>query len=697
MTTQRIEREPLLSQSAPQGVEMRKWQHHEVKIAQDQVLARALPSMQAAMLTSGSGSCPDLNADVSMFLRTFINIWMDSPCLSAMGMTTAFNSFQGVVATAKAYDRLTNAKHLQDRWGEGEAKLDIARGVIQTGGGLLFMGLRPLSIACNVQNIPMGPQASSLLGRVTFGVGFAGNSVFGLFYGIIGAWAAYMQYRSDRFFRKLHKGRDLNNKDDLTGYVQYLTQKRLETTAESTFAKIEKSCGSLGKAKEHLKNEALSLTQQWIKEMFAEVKTEKGSKKTLSKQECKELVEALYKAFEEVPNAKEELGRSMGLSKERIRDLSFCELCGLQAVQAKRQAKKEAKLARATSGETVAWLKQAQQNQLVERLGSKDPIEKKMAEDEAVKILESAQKSAHSTALWNQSLLWAGIIGMVATALSFVFTGGISAIVIAVVFLVITLMMTYVDARFLKGGLTADSPIGKWDKQYVLLSAGVALLSTVTVIVLAALSLSTGGVAPVVIAALIGVCWLTSCAVSYVMLGQKQQRYEENHPTLSLLQQRLSEEAEQWTVSEKNWELFEKLSQEDQKAIRNDLKKWALQEAYKPYDETRDFGYEYAQAYPEEVRSIVEGILREGPNLEATMLLESLPNLERLTGDLRAQVCGRLYWKKARPDLTNRDLLQAIRKRAKAIEQMEKEKVEALESMHQRLHALLNSFEKSSS
>jgi hypothetical protein len=705
---------------------------HDMEVVREKVLEHSAPHSRPPILTSGASSCPDVAADYSMFLRTFLNIWMDSPGLSAMGMTTAFNDFQGAIASGKAFRRLQAARKIGDERGAREAQVDIARGVFQAAGGTLFTALRPMSIVCDVNKISVAANSTSGLGRATFGVSTAGNALFGIFYGVIAGWCGYTLYEAGEFKDKMNLGKDptrLDDPENLKGYVDFLTEKRAHATAKTTLEKLFKKYGNYPKpeveVRKHLRKEALSVTKEWVQATFNEIKEAKGSALKITSKECEEIAESLFEFIDEsglVP--KEELLASWGLDPvkdaslyEMASKMSFLELTGLDVAVAKRQLKKEAKIARVTSGECIKLIKEAQQSRLSERLESEDPQVQAEAVKEAQHLMEKVFSSMSVNKRLNWALLLAGVIGLIATVLGCVFTAGIGPAVIAVVFLLVTLLMTYVDMSYLHMGLTSDGPIGKWDKWLVGLNTALCVISIITVIVLA--SVFSMGIAPLVISLVIGVLWLGVCTYTFVKLDQKQKKYEENHPTMDSLQNRVSKLDGKAPIDQKTRKLFEKLHGSHRSAIKAGLAKEVphadrreLREEDRRYDTNYNFGYEFFQAHPlqDDVVSAVEKVYAETHSMEVRALFDRMRRIQRgtvpatpealdqlrsffntrLDPSLRDRICGEIYTIRSEDgisryyrtqEITNARLLEEISERKVFLQQERDKETERMRSI----------------
>ncbi len=563
------------------------------------------------LVTSAGGACPDAIADLSFLVRGAANLQFDSPLLSIEGSTTAFNAVQGGIAIRQAVERLKRAAEIGDSWGKQEAAIDLLRGLMQTSGGVLLAGFRPLSIACDLSNTVQAVDATSKLGLASYWSGAIGNGVFGAMYGLISLWCGWNMWKYRCFQSNLHKDKDPQNLSSVANLQKYLHffQKEVGTisgkqTLGDMQSKYKNRYGSSSEERLKLKfqTRAHLSTRLWIKNFLKEMASELGGV-SFSKKECEGLAtRVLQEADTLLQGQKEEILQSLGFQGEDlhkssfISSLSMTEVLGLEVSTIRKNAQAQSRMAKATSGDCVHAVKLALTARLPERLASSDEVVREQALSEAKSLVEKVEKELYSNKQWNAILCIAAVVGLVATVFAFVLTGGVAPLVVGALFILSSLLMQYIDLWvFLKPGLTSSSAPGKYDKTVVSVNAALGALSLVAVIVLA--SVFSLGTAPLITALIIGVCWLITSGATLYYLDKKEKRFHRENPSLQSLKEELFskegvctrigktlfpfafhsiEKKESDKLDEEVISLFKKLPKADRRAIKMRLAARAL-------------------------------------------------------------------------------------------------------------------------
>jgi hypothetical protein len=593
--------------------------------------------------TSGGTSCPDVGADISYTVRQFANIWVDSHAFSTVGITTGFNSVQGAIAAKKAYDRVKNAWKVGDLWGTSEGALDCLRGITQSAGGMAYAGLRPLSIIADLKHIDTSSiNAATSLGKSTFMLGTLGNIFFGFFYLFLGACTGVNIFKTATFKHQLNKSKDLKEA------MQFLS-KKLHVDPGKTYQKLSKHKDM----QQDLEKAAVECVSDWMRSFVDDAKLLKAAGMTFfgSYNDRKAFVKKFFAEIEKGnPTNKKEFLEKLGFNEkdhkevfEAAKNWNLFELVGLKQTLNKTQMRKELKIARATSGECVKWIKTAEQSKLFERLTSSDKKINAAAQQEMQGILEKIKTSISSNLFINSIYFVSSVVGVVATILMFFFTGGIGAIVVAALFLIVCVTMMLGDGYGLFLGLQDGEP-GKYDKKLVVVNTVVCVISIAVVIALMAT-----GVASLVLGFVslgIALAWLASNGVTFVKLDKKEKKYFTEHPTLENFFELLQQAADENDYNKVSI-VFKKLSKNDRTALKGILEENTGKSIKKnrlfknfieaSFDRDHNFGEEFFKAHPfdHEVISAVEKCMNIKPSKELSQFFAYLTAKDR---DVQAAV-----------------------------------------------------------
>jgi len=675
----------------------------------------------ASSFTSGGTSCPDISSDISYTIRQFANLWVDSPAFSSVGLTTGFNSVQGAIAADKAYKRTQKAWKVGDMWGATEGFFDTLRGVTQSIGGMSYTALRPLSIAASLKGADTSSiQAATVLGKTTFLTGTIGNIFFGLFYFFMGACTGVNLFKIASFKRKLNKAQDLKEA------LPFLF-KKLQVDPNKVYQKVLKEKN----INKHLEEASVEAVADWLRSTVDDATLLKKAGMTFfgTYEERKAFVEKFFDEIEKTqPTDKNDFLNKLGLNQrdhkeifEAAKNWNLFELNGLKQILNKAKLNKEIKVARATSGECLQLIKEAEESKLFERLTSYDKKIAAAAQQETQGILEKIKSAISRNLLINSAFFVSAVAGVLATILMFIFTGGIGALVVGALFLVVCAAMLIGDGYCLHLGLQDGVP-GKHDKKLVAVNTVVCFLSIAVVIAL----MATGIVGLFLgsIALIIGLAWFVNNGYALMKLQRKEENYFASHPTLQSFFD-LLQKAEETKNYERVSEIFRKLPKEEKTAIKDILEENTSKRIKKNrcfisfvearFDKNYDFGENYLKEklFDECIISSVEKCLRTNPSRELKQFFAYLTskdqdhkeaidcfyhlseaNKEAITKAIYISRTRNRYFKDIDAQKVQ-ELKKAVEKRFEQIQLQTQEQNEKTAKYEQALHVILNRKQKS--
>lgn len=556
--------------------------------------AHLLPAASRPLFTGASTGAIDCAGDYSYIIRQFFNDFnIDSPLFSTEGMTTACSSMTGAIGAVRAYDRFKEAAALGLKSGKVEASIDMVRGVSQGIAGTFYLGYRPLSITATILNMDRSSaHAATAIGRAAFITGGLGNLFFGGFYAALGLYFTYMLNNLYSFRGKFFQDRDikkLESVENVQNFIKFLTEKRLEVSPETTLKKmLESHVNSpekVGekKVKEQLKATCMAATKTWINALIKEAKTlPEFASNSLSGKDSQKIAERIFEELDTFSEQKQAIIESLGFDKKFglenpklfafVQTLSFAELLGLDLMATKREKKKEAKLAAFVGNSAMSALKKGMASGLIKRLESTDPVIQKNAMEEAAGIIKDAQSNMKSDLLCNWCLLISGVVGVIATIVSFVFTGPIGVIAANIFFSIVAVSMLPPDLIGLKNSQDAQDQTGRFDKAVLWISTIVGVLSLIGVI---GLSVFTMGVAPaaiaivtMVVSLVIGLLWLGSNSYSLYRLYKMEEMFGFNNPTFESLAEKIQVKTGEERICQRMMQRIKKLSVSERKALK---------------------------------------------------------------------------------------------------------------------------------
>jgi hypothetical protein len=384
----------------------------------------------------------------------------------------------------------------------------------------------------------------------------------------------------------------------------------MQTTLEGTLKKLFKTESNsplkAEKVKAKLKSVAIKAALPWMEVALKEINRLSADCK-LDKKKGGEIVEALYADMDKLVEEKQAFMQKLGFDtcedkemKAFAETLSFAELLGLDLEMTKRGANKEKKLIEFVGMGCASAIKNAVRSGLIERLSSSDPFIKNAALEEAKGIIESATSSMKENQFVQWSLLITGVLGVIATVLAFIFTGGVGAAVMGGLFLACALAMLLADVASMRAAHEVSAPIGKWDRWLLGANTAVCAVSLVAVIVLS--SVFSMGAAPLAIALVIGILWLANNMYAHVRLEQRRQRFEKGFPTMASLQKQISKIEDDKQIDTEILNKIKKLPKGIKKALKMESARlFGLEHPFKKVlskedqrlDTEYNFGYEF--------------------------------------------------------------------------------------------------------
>ncbi|MGE5196806.1 MAG: hypothetical protein ACM3JI_05700 [Anaerolineae bacterium] len=510
----------------------------------------------------------DVTSDLSFILRGIANLGVDSPALTLMGISTAFNFFQGLVVTDQISRKIVPLQQVSDHKGETIAKIGLARGVCQTTAGGTFIGVRLLTF---IDQLKAGPgkmfnapyinphktvvfnMPTGLLSRAAFFLGVIGTALFGLFYFIIGVECSLNVHWGRRFKQQLNQSFDakrLDHPQELAKGIKFLQDKLLLTKSDQELAaKIERNLvrkygRDRNKIAQSLREEALVAMTQLVA-MAAE---KQG--KVLSLDHCqKTALKILSLSYKKLSSTERE--------KKIDEDL---QTLGKKVLIDKYRTKAEMKVTRLTSRDCVEGIKKTFDAKLTEHLIKGEDCDQTHIK-QAVDLISKVKESIDVAKIINSLLVAACVIGVIATVLTLVFTfatgpGWLVLILIPILAILPSSIMLVTDTWCLE--LALKSGQAKHDQKYILLQMLIGAVCLVGGI--AVTSLFSFGTVPLIVACVIGGLWLLENAI---MLYQLNKKREEKIGALEELKQLLAEKAS----SERLRAAVDKFSVEEQNAL----------------------------------------------------------------------------------------------------------------------------------
>ena len=567
------------------------------------------PGASIPLFTSAATSAQDVDGDTSYILRegcnftgqiltlpslkiqipSTINIGASGPSsalFSAVGISTSFNVVMGAIGAKNAYDRFQVAKEQGSDIHQLSSGIDIVKAGSQAAAGLVYIPYRFCSMATSILALDgSGFATTSPLGSATYGLGYFGNALFGIFYACMGVNSLINVLRACSFSAKIWKEGDLSNASDVgnvTKIVSFLKD-RLVVTAKGTLQSLQKAhANDPNKMKAELKELALrSICRSMESTLKEAIKEKIPGASLLSKEQIQIRAEQLLAELDMLShngasNPTAELSAMMGLDVGS--GLSFTELIGLDCKTCLTSSKLETELTALVGEQGVTLLKEALDTSLLERLSGKGVILQRALE-EAAELINQVRSHVKRTICLNTGLFLAGILGTVATVFSLIPTALITVtetIVSSALWLLCTFVLISIDVGSLFGAQNGQGPIGKYDKELIWISSAVGLTSLIISSIVA--SVFSMGIVPMVIGIVIGIFWFMNNINSYFRLHQKQKKYEREHPTLASFGKNLDRQLQNEALRQDSSSIFKtskNLTAREKKALKLEVARLA--------------------------------------------------------------------------------------------------------------------------
>jgi hypothetical protein len=356
-----------------------------------------------------------------------------------------------------------------------EGTLGFASGIASTVAAIGLLFFRPLNIASNT----LGMQATSLMSgtlleRVTFGLGQISTVIVGIFYVLTMALGAFNLFQLFKF-----KYNELNSTEEKIDFL-------LTLLAVKDVEEIEVRNG-------YTDNDFRKEAERMLPRACAEL--------GIKKKEWKKL----YTKFNQKdPNILVQLGMSFKIKKLWL--------------------KREMQLSRVVGEKTVDLLKEYKNETDPTKRG---PLLKT--------IIERVDAVWNRKTMINALLVFAGMMGIIATTFAIIGTAGISPFIVAG-FLVLAVMLplTFVNVYNYCKALNEAAP-GAHDKKFLVISSVVAFVSML--ISFGFMLALSAGLMPLLLTLAIGVFWLVINAYTYRKVGQAEEKWaKEDKPVNELAQ-----------------------------------------------------------------------------------------------------------------------------------------------------------------
>lgn len=412
---------------------------------------------------------------------------LSSPSMTAayqgMGTTTALNAVIGLV---QAYDRvkkIDKAQKINDKQGVLLGRIALAKDGANICGGVGYGVFRPFTIV----NAVTGLSASSLIGKVTYGFGLLGNIGFTLFFVLSAISNTISIYFANKLQNQLAQGSDDQEKLNLikkkltvdpTDLREKLIQKKAK---ELRTDDLEDASNAVD---EDLQQYALAFAEKNLKELLKSYQI-KASPKELNTI-LHGLLESSFPGF---------LDRHDLLVNE-----------GLRIIHEELIEKKEAKLTRFLSRETVEKLKSY--------FAHPHDVDTKS-------LVNEVNNSLQHKKLFHAACLVMGILGIAAIGLSMLTPVGWFALAVSIIGIFFCIAMSAIDAYCLLDSLKSDQP-SPHDKKFIHMSTISCIASIATVIGLMASGVVSFGTVPLMVTIGLGLIWLAHNAFILDRIDKKE-------------------------------------------------------------------------------------------------------------------------------------------------------------------------------
>lgn len=388
----------------------------------------------------------------------------DPAGLQGLGLTSALSVLTGYVAAERGYNAYQEAEKIGDTTGQITGAINMVRGPMEMLGGLTFTPFRALSIAATYTSAKSVTVAAGIFANV-------GSAFFALTYILLMIPSIMALYENISFHRELYEVMEApENKTEAEKYHAGL--KFLIDTLNGTEKDWEKTVKDL--LADH------SIVENGVVKVAPEVDPEEL--KLLSQEELDYIDEEIDRAGFDIDNHPLMIAHA-------------------QAAFIKMKKRLEVEFSRKTGPEALSLIKKAEP--LLELLKVGQGVE--MAKELFSKIDTEKWKNR----ILHGALIFFCAVGVFALIAGMVASGGTLGIVIAAAWVVTTVGMLAIDGYFLYEAYKSGSLDTK-DKLFFMV--GTLILS----IAAGAGIVFSGGLAPLIIAGVVGGIWMIYAGYSYM-------------------------------------------------------------------------------------------------------------------------------------------------------------------------------------
>ncbi len=466
----------------------------------------------------------DIPANTSSIMRQG-----SSPAMSALGLTTAFNTFQGIFTLEQACHAYKAADRMHDETGKKISTADGVSRVAQIFGGLSFCLVRFADIANrgfnSLKMLAIPAAYSFIIGIHSFAVLYLGLAVL----------SVVSIKETNGFLKKAQ--RTSGNIDELKSVMGELTGRGTPILSKPVSDKD---------IYVHLGLE--------LRSMLREIDPKLGLKLS-DKKLGKALFKEKYNKF--LPTVLTRMGanlESKGLNVEKLKSNQ-----GL--VQTMWAREKQVTYERLFGFEGMQLVQKAKKMHLYELLSNEKT--KEYAEKTSENLLKELAVCSKKQRQIMIAYLITGVIGVVFTVLSDVFLAPLDVLICNIGFFTCYLVMGYADLRCFLESYKAGGAIGEYAKPYVLFHFALGLAAITTAAVLT--SVTFGGF-PVICLFVIGAVWMATSVGMLVLLDRREKKYDIDHPSLEKFLERLNQ-SKMGVVYKETIEIFHKLPKIQREAI----------------------------------------------------------------------------------------------------------------------------------
>lgn len=439
----------------------------------------------------------DMTADVSSVLRQ-----SSSPALSAMGTTTAFNSIQGALGLPGAVEAYETSEKLHDSVGKWLSVSDITMRVSQIFGGTGFTLVRFSDVASGFNQMKYLAMPASVALMVSL-------QCFGMLYVSIAALSSIKLHESISFSHRLQKA--MKNEDELKLLMGDLLGKGNIPPSKSL---SEKDVWN------HLGMELRSLLNE-IDPKLAKKLSDKTLGKALLENESykKHLHTVLSRMGVDGSSTLEDLKTKPAL---------------IQFVWHKENQKIHSRIVGAKGMELIEKAKAMGIYDLLQKADTKE-----YAQSSAQKLLGDLKTAAEEQRPIMIAYLISSVFGAVFTGLGFAVQSPMIVAATALGFLVCFLTMTYADGLAFWESYKAGGAAGEYSKTYLALHLTIGVLAISAAI---AVTVFTGGLAPVAVIVAVGAMWIAMDIWMYFFISKQEANEKIERPTMKQFMEDLKKE-----------------------------------------------------------------------------------------------------------------------------------------------------------